>query len=181
MLALTKKTSSGVSGLDDDRIIAADNFIDFALTQKSVNISVKVDKQLESLRSFLDLLRMRISIQQDFTLGGVVHFFDPTKKGYITVADLKAADTMRSLDNLTDDDLHHFFGGTLPKPEAQLLASEPRISRFADSAEGRIEYQAFVKIFMPVTDKRFTSLIIQRSEKSTRVPPLSESTKQLAV
>ena len=32
MLALTKKTSSGVSGLDDDRIIAADNFVDFALT-----------------------------------------------------------------------------------------------------------------------------------------------------
>ena len=34
---------------------------------------------------------------------------------------------------------------------------------------------------MPVTDKRFTSLIIQRSEKSARVPPLSDSTKQLAV
>ena len=60
-------------------------------------IGVKVEGQLESLRSFLDLLRMRISIQQDFTLGGVVHYFDSGKKGYITVDDIRAADSMSSL------------------------------------------------------------------------------------
>jgi len=41
----------------------------------------------------------------------VVHFFDPTKKGFITSGDIKTADSLRSLDHLTDDDLHHFFGG----------------------------------------------------------------------
>ena len=99
------RRSSTVSKIDEDRIIAAENFIDFALTQKTVDISVKVDGQLDNLRNFLDLLRMRISIQPDFTLGGVVHFFDPGKKGYINVSDLKSADCMQSLDALPDEDL----------------------------------------------------------------------------
>ena len=41
---------------------------------------------------------MRLSIQEDFTLGGIVNFFDPSKKGYITAADLKNADALKSLD-----------------------------------------------------------------------------------
>ena len=102
----TKKNSSLVL---DDRIINAEQFVDFALTQQTVDISVKVDGQLESLRSFLDLLRMRLSIQEDFTLGGIVSYFDPSKKGYITAADLKNADVHQSLDHLDDEDLHHIL------------------------------------------------------------------------
>lgn len=97
----TKKTNSSI--ILDDRIMNADQFVDFALTQKSVvDISVKVDGQLESLRSVLDLLRMRLSIQEDFTLGGIVAYFDPMKKGYITAEDLKKADALHSLDHLDD-------------------------------------------------------------------------------
>ena len=70
---------------------------------------MKVDGQLESLKSFLDLLRMRLSIQEDFTLGGIVAYFDPKKKGYITAADLKQADVQHSMDHLDDDDLHHIL------------------------------------------------------------------------
>lgn len=37
-------------------------------------------------------------------------------------------------------------------------------------------------MFMPVTDKRFTTLIIQRSEKASKDPPkLSPNTQQLAI
>ena len=79
-------------------------------------IGVKVEGQLESLRSFLDLLRMRISIQQDFTLGGVVHYFDSGKKGYITVDDIRAADSMSSLKQFDDDDLRHIFASSLMSP-----------------------------------------------------------------
>ena len=41
---------------------------------------------------------MRLSIQEDFTFGGIVSFFDPSKKGYITAEDLKRADVHNSLD-----------------------------------------------------------------------------------
>ena len=41
---------------------------------------------------------MRLSIQEDFTLGGIVTLFDKEKKGFITVDDLKKADVFRSLD-----------------------------------------------------------------------------------
>ena len=49
---------------------------------------------MESLQSFLDLLRMRLSIQEDFTLGGIVTLFDTTKKGYITANDIRRADDL---------------------------------------------------------------------------------------
>ena len=58
--------------IEDDRIINAEQFIDFELSAQTINISLKVDEKLEALRSFLDLLRMRLSIQEDFTLGGIV-------------------------------------------------------------------------------------------------------------
>jgi len=53
---------------------------------------------------------MRISIQQDFTLGGIVQFFDPLKKGCVTVSDLRRADTTQSLERVGDDDLKFAFG-----------------------------------------------------------------------
>ena len=37
---------------------------------------------------------MRLSIQEDFTFGGIVTLFDPKKKGYITADDLKRADDL---------------------------------------------------------------------------------------
>ena len=76
------------SSLNDVRIIPADQVVDFTLSMKTVNLPNKVDQQLESLLSFLDLLRMRLSIQEDLTFGGIVSFFDPSKKGFITVEDL---------------------------------------------------------------------------------------------
>ena len=124
----------------------AEQFIDFELSAQTINITLKVDEKLEALRSFLDLLRMRLSIQEDFTLGGIVNFFDPSKKGYITAADLKNADVLKSMDQLEDDDLHYVLEG--------IGANQKRELR------DRIDYQAFVKLFMPVTDKRFTTLII---------------------
>ena len=48
---------------------------------------------------------MRLSIQPDFTLGGIVNFFDPSKKGFITVEDLQRVDVLQSLDHLQDEDL----------------------------------------------------------------------------
>ena len=78
----------------DDRIMNADEFVEFALSQKTVNIVDKVDDKLENLKQFLDLLRMRLSIQEDFTFGGIVTLFDPKKKGYITADDLKRADDL---------------------------------------------------------------------------------------
>ena len=78
----------------DDRIMNADEFVEFALSQKTVNIADKVDDKLENLKQFLDLLRMRLSIQEDFTFGGIVALFDPKKKGYITADDLKRADDL---------------------------------------------------------------------------------------
>lgn len=70
---------------------------------------------------------MRISIQQDFTLGGVVHFFDSAKKGYITVEDIKGADTMSSLDQFADEDFNDLFrGSNLTSPtNSQLNNSTP--------------------------------------------------------
>lgn len=101
----------------DDRIINADQFIDFALTQKTVEISIKVGNQLQSLLSFLDLIRMRLSIQQDFTLGGIVNFFDPSKKGFITVDDLQKADVMKSMEKLEDEDLKFALKGNPSSPK----------------------------------------------------------------
>ena len=86
--------------IKEDRAISPDFFVDFALTQKTMNISEKVSEKLESLHSFLDLLRMRLAIQQDFTLSNIVTLFDYSRKGFITVDDLKKADVLESLDHL---------------------------------------------------------------------------------
>jgi hypothetical protein len=86
--------------INEDRVISPNFLVDFALTQKTINITEKVGEQLESLHSFLDLLRMRLAIQEDFTLSSIVTLFDSSKKGFITVDDLKRADVLQSLDHL---------------------------------------------------------------------------------
>ena len=108
---------------------------------------------------------MRLSIQEDFTLGGIVSYFDPAKKGYITATDLKQADKQQSLDYLDDEDLHHIL-----TPRKELTSNDPSVAGSAIN-DKRLEYQGFVRMFMPVTDKRFTTLIIQRSEKASKDPP----------
>lgn len=50
--------------------------IDFALTSESVDAAIKVIQQLNTLNQFIDLLRMRLAIQEDFTLGALVALFD---------------------------------------------------------------------------------------------------------
>lgn len=55
---------------------------------------------------------MRLSIQEDFTLGGIVTLFDTSKKGYITADDIRKADDLQSLDHVEDDDLDHIMSGT---------------------------------------------------------------------
>ena len=48
-------------------------------------------------------------------------------------------------------------------------------------AKDKVDYQTFVKMFLPITDKRFTTLIIQRSEKTKATPVMSVNTQSLAV
>lgn len=73
---LTQKTDDGTT-------------VDFALTSESVDAAMKVIQQLNTLHQFLDLLRMRLAIQEDFTLGALVSLFDPGKKGFVTIGDLR--------------------------------------------------------------------------------------------
>ena len=64
--------------------IMGQSIVDFQLTNETMETAFKVYKQLDQLNQFLDLLRMRLAIQKDFTIGGLVQVFDPKKKGYIT-------------------------------------------------------------------------------------------------
>lgn len=75
---------------------------------------------------------------------------------------------MKSMEKLEDEDLKFALKGN---------PSSPKDYQSGD----RLDYQAFVKLFMPVTDKRFTTLIIQRSEKANKVPVMTVSTQQLAI
>ena len=75
---------------------------------------------------------------------------------------------MKSMEKLEDKDLKFALKGN---------PSSPKDYQSGD----RLDYQAFVKLFMPVTDKRFTTLIIQRSEKANKVPVMTVSTQQLAI
>ena len=63
--------------------------VDFALTSGSVDAAMRVIQQLNTLNQFLDLLRMRLAIQQDFTLGSLVSQFDQDKKGFVTIDDFR--------------------------------------------------------------------------------------------
>ena len=75
---------------------------------------------------------MRLSIQEDFTLGGIVSYFDPAKKGYITATDLKQADKQQSLDYLDDEDLHHIL-----TPRKELTSNDPSVAGSAINIESK--------------------------------------------
>ena len=102
-------------------------------------------------------------------MGGIVTYFDPSKKGFITANDFRKADIHKSMDHLEEDDIQNILDSARGNEKLAIQ-------------EKKIDYQAFVKMFMPVTDKRFTTLIIQRSEKASKDPPaLTVGTQQLAI
>ena len=99
-----------------------------------------------------------------------MQIFDPKKKGFITLSDLKENDRLGRLSQMQEDDLRFIFKG---------IASPTNKS--ITQIRERMEYPNFVKMFMPGTDKRFTQLIIQRSEKNGgKAVELSRNTRELA-
>ena len=145
--------------------------IDFQLTNETMEFAFKVYRQLEQLEQFLDLLRMKLAIQHDFTIGGLVQVFDPKKKGFITLSDLRNSDISGNLSSIEEEDMKYIFRGvSSPKNKELTLIRQ------------RIEYPNFVKMFMPVIDKRFTTLIIQRSEKvGGKIVQMTTQTRQLSM
>ena len=131
---------SSASWMDEDRVVAAEMLVDFALSSKTLDISMKVRGQLESLNQFLDLLRMRLSIQEDFTMGAIVTMFDKTKKGFITINDVKKADAFSSLEQLDNDVLNYIFSPTSPNSPTASNSNEIR---------DKVDYQTFVRMFLP--------------------------------
>ena len=131
--------------------------VDFALTSDSVDAAMRVIQQLNTLNQFLDLLRMRLAIQQDFTLGSLVSQFDHDKKGFVTIDDFRPQASLEA----QIEDLHYLF---TQQKSPKISAASPT---FATSENDlTLSYQSFVKLFMPVGDKRFITLVIQRSEKA---------------
>ena len=98
---------------------------------------------------------MRLAIQEDYTLGALVSLFDPGKKGFVTIGDLRQADEENLLTSIEEDDLHNIF--TQSKSSKSLPLKESFSGFGGDYA---LSYQGFVKLFMPTSDKRFIALVI---------------------
>ena len=53
-------------------------------------------------------------------MGGIVTYFDPSKKGYITAVDLKQADSFKSMEHLEEDDIHYILDSQRGNDQSKL-------------------------------------------------------------
>lgn len=104
--------------------MAQGEIVDFQLTQESaLNEAIRLSGKIETLEQHLELLKMRLAIQEDFTLAELVNIFDTQKKGFVTESDIRRSFESQAISQSDPNDIALFLieisqqgGGDLKVP-----------------------------------------------------------------